>query len=269
MHSPLDTRIDKKADRKLLILGGTADGRHLASALHASGCSVIYSVAGLVRLPDLACEVISGGFTQFGGLSAYIRDNKVQAILDVTHPYAQKMSESAIKRAHQCMIPCWRFHRLAWQPEKDDRWEEYSNWPEMLDSLKDQKSVFLTAGQLPESALKKLAQYGKQGQVQILRTAVKPRTALPDSIQWHKAIGPFAFEDELALMQKYKVDVLVSKNSGGASTQAKLVAARTLGISVFMFTRPEILPADKEFNEHDQCQTFVESWFKKDIEEQA
>jgi len=261
--------LDRSEDKKLLILGGTADGRHLASALHASGCSIIYSVAGLVRIPDLACEVISGGFTQFGGLSAYIREHKIQAILDVTHPYAQKMSKSALKSAQQCMIPCWRFHRLAWQPEKGDHWQEFNAWPALVESLKDKKSVFLTAGQVPESVLETLQQYGDQGQVQILRTAVKPKEVLPASIQWHKAIGPFALEDELALMQHHKVDVLVSKNSGGNSTQAKLSAARTLGISVFMFTRPEILPADKEFIERDQCQTFIERWFKKEIEEQA
>ena len=63
--------------KKILILGGTADGRHLAAALHKSGCAVIYSVAGLVRQPELECAVISGGFTKFGGLSAYIEKEHI------------------------------------------------------------------------------------------------------------------------------------------------------------------------------------------------
>jgi len=256
----------------ILILGGTADGRHIAAALDEKAYSLIYSVAGLVRQPKLNCEVISGGFSQFGGLESYINSKnkpskggvkKITAILDVTHPYAQTMSNTARDSAKACGIPYWRFHRLAWQAEPGDKWRNYENWADLLVDLKDKKSVFLTAGQIPESALSTLDAYGKQGQQQILRTAVKPGMTLPPSIKWHKAIGPFALDDEKALMQAHQVDALVSKNSGGHSTQAKLFAARQLAIPVLMFTRPELPPADEEFTEQNECIAFIDKYMTK------
>jgi len=246
----------------LLILGGTADGRHLAAALHNSGCPVIYSVAGLVRHPKLDCEVISGGFSQFGGLTAYLKAKSVRAILDVTHPYAQTMSSAAHESAQACGIPCWRFHRLPWQPEADDQWQCYDDWSALLADLNEKRSVFLTAGQVPPKALKALEILGKHGQQQILRTAVEAKEALPASIKWHKAIGPFSLAHEMDIMRQYRIDALVTKNSGGTSMQAKLFAARELGIPVLMFTRPKLPAVDKEFNERLTCQAFVENWYQ-------
>ncbi len=94
-----------KAQRTLLLLGGTADGRVLAEKLHNSGIRVIYSIAGLVRTPNVPCEIISGGFSQRGGLALFIQEHHVAAILDVTHPYAQTMSNTAASVAKQCGIP--------------------------------------------------------------------------------------------------------------------------------------------------------------------
>jgi len=247
---------------KILILGGTADGRHLAAALHSSGCTVVYSIAGLVRQPALECEVISGGFTQFGGLTTYLKKQGIAAVLDVTHPYAKVMSFTARESTQLCGIPCWRFHRPSWRPEVDDNWQYYEDWPELLKDLQFKKTVFLTAGQLPELAIQAFESLGKQGQKQILRTAVKTKGELPTSMTWHKAIGPFSLEHEREIMEKHQVDALVTKNSGGTSMQAKLFAARELNIPVLMFTRPEIPEVDKEFISKSECQSFIEQWLK-------
>ena len=107
----------------LLVLGGTADGRRLAEFFHQQGLPVIYSVAGLVRAPAVSCEVVSGGFTPLGGLLSYIKQKGVTAILDATHPYAQTMSTTAVETAKACGIPCWRFHRRAWQAQPGDHWQ--------------------------------------------------------------------------------------------------------------------------------------------------
>jgi len=82
----------------LLLLGGTADARQLATRLHRRSVVVIYSVAGLVRQPVVECRVVSGGFSQFGGLVEYIKAESVEAILDATHPYANAISEIASRR---------------------------------------------------------------------------------------------------------------------------------------------------------------------------
>lgn len=246
---------------KLLLLGGTADGRNLAAQLHLQGISVIYSIAGLVRIPKVDCEIVVGGFTQFGGLTAYIEQHNISAVLDVTHPYAQKMSSQAVKSAEEIDIPCWRFHRPAWEKQTGDTWLEYNSWNELLAGLKPKKSVFFTAGQLQEKSLTVLGGYQKMGQQQLLRTAVKPKFELPPDMKWIKAIGPFTQEAEGQLLDEHQIDVLVSKNSGGFSTSAKLDAARERAIPVFMLKRPQLPAVDEEFSELAACEKFVVQWF--------
>ncbi len=251
---------------KLLLLGGTADGRILAERLHQHNISVIYSVAGLVRVPTVECNVVSGGFTQFGGLECFIKQNKIDAILDVTHPYAEKMSTKAINVAKVCRIPYWRFHRKEWQPQAGDNWVLLNNWDEALSFLSTKQSILLTAGQLNQSfidslyelSIAQLSDLSPEIQPrQLLRTAVKPKAMLPPTMEWIKAIGPFTYGDELALMEYYNVDVLVTKNSGGDSTIAKLAAARDLDILVLMLKRPELPSATQVFYSRDECEQFV------------
>ncbi|AJQ92167.1 precorrin-6A/cobalt-precorrin-6A reductase [Gynuella sunshinyii] len=244
----------------LLILGGTADARRLATRLSAQGIRLIYSVAGLVRKPDLDCDIVSGGFRQFGGLSAVIRRRHITAVLDATHPYAERMSRQALLSTRECGIPCWRLQRPAWQPQPGDDWQEYPDWSALLPALADKRSVFLSAGQLPLESLETLACYRHCGQQQLLRTAVAPVPALPEAMQWVKAIGPFGLEEERQLLQQHRIDAIVSKNSGGDATVAKLTAARQLGIPVLMLKRPWLPPADREFFQPDEAYTFVSHW---------
>lgn len=239
----------------LLLLGGTADGRKLAESLHRQSLELIYSVAGLVRTPDVGCEVVSGGFTQFGGLVNYIRQQGVVAILDVTHPYAQVMSSKAVSAAKKCGIPCWRFHRESWQVQEGDDWRLYDDWKSLLPDLREKKSVFLTAGQLSQEVVDVFA--NNTSQCQLLRTAVKTKTQLPASMEWIKAIGPFSYDDEFALMEERGVDALVSKDSGGDATVEKLNAARALGLPVYMLARPSLPNADKIFTSRLECEKFV------------
>lgn len=238
----------------LLILGGTVDGRQLAEYFYHQGLPVIYSVAGLVRSPNVDCEVVSGGFTQFGGLENFIKQKAVAAILDATHPYAETMSTTAINIAKLCKIPCWRFHRQVWQQQDDDNWQIFNHWNELAQALAPFKRVLLTCGQVSREQLAQLSNYS---QLQWLRTAVTPKIILPETVSWIKAIGPFALADEKALMQDHTIDVLVSKNSGGDTTSAKLQAARELTIPVFMLARPTLPNADLTFSSHVQCQDYV------------
>lgn len=255
---------------KLLLLGGTADARKVTRELDEQGLlqisdtdkdrlKLIYSIAGLVRSPQVPCEVISGGFSQYGGLSVCLKVNGIDAILDVTHPFAEKMSNTAVTAARQCNIPCWRFHRPAWTKQAGDCWQLFENWQELIPALAGKKTVLLTAGQLDQSLIDQLVEQAKvtsaEGQTQqlILRTAAPPRATLPDSIIWIKALGPFKEADELALFNEYQVDVVVSKNSGGAATEAKLTAARKLGVEVMMLQRPTFDAADRQFSTVIEC----------------
>jgi len=240
----------------LLLLGGTADARRMAATLHQQGIKLIYSVAGLVRKPNLPCEIISGGFSQFGGLARYIQQHDISAILDVTHPYARVMSNTAVAVAQQENIPCWRFYREPWLETEGDQWTLFNGWPELLPALKSKKTLLLTAGQVEESLLHELLASDTTKTI-ILRTAATPNYPMPDKVIWLKAIGPFNFAAERQLLEQYEVDVLVSKNSGGSAIIAKIHAAGELNIPVYMLARPNKDQADQEFLSASECSEFV------------
>ncbi len=242
----------------LLILGGTADARKMATQLFIDGLPLIYSVAGLVRVPKVDCQIVSGGFRQRGGLVHYIRQQGITAILDATHPYASSMSQQAAQAAELCQLPYWRFNRAAWQPEPDDNWQYFSQWSSLVTDLQPYNTIFFTLGQLEQdlfTELTRLTQFTQRHLV--VRTAVSPKINLLSNMQWVKAIGPFNLTEELALLKKHKVEALVTKNSGGEATVAKLAAARALNIPVFMQTRPELPTAEQSFSDLVSCQQFI------------
>ncbi len=245
---------------KVLLLGGTADARHLADALHQAGSfhnnvRVVYSLAGLVRVPKVDCELVVGGFTQFGGLAQYLSENGIDAILDVTHPYAQTMSTKAVQASKDVGVPCWRFHRPAWQQESGDNWLTYQTDNELLTELANYRVPLLSAGQMSEALLELIINLPNIERI-VWRTAVSPKFELSQvfkKVTWVKAIGPFALEDERQLLIEQGIDVIVSKNSGGSATYSKLEAAREMAIPVLLHGRPELPDADKEFNDIQDC----------------
>ena len=188
---------------KLLILGGTSDAKTLARELHAKGIEVVYSIAGLVRQPDLPCDIISGGFSIRGGLNRYIVENGITALLDATHPFASKMSQTASEVTEQLKLPLWRYQRPDWVATPEDDWTFFSDWDGLLRGLTPFKSVFLTQGQLTESMLAALHMHRKPQQKFIQRTAVEPKHRIPDWMEWVQNIGPFTLDAELDLLKKH------------------------------------------------------------------
>lgn len=242
---------------KLLLLGGTADARELADGLQRLGVEVIYSIAGLVRQPQLECRVVSGGFSAGGGLAAFLQREAIDAILDATHPYAGRMSATAADAARAQGLPLWRYQRPAWQAQAGNDWHEFGDWSMLADRLAGYRSVFFSAGQLTQAFVDELKERSADGQRQVLRTAIEPEIDLPASMSWIGGIGPFDIDGERALFDRYRFDALVSKNSGGAATAAKLEVARERGVPVYLLQRPALVPADAEFGATGQCVEFI------------
>jgi precorrin-6A/cobalt-precorrin-6A reductase len=232
---------------KLLILGGTADARHLAEALQQRqpALELVYSVAGLVRQPQVPATVVSGGFSQFGGLSNYCKQQNIDAIVNATHPFSVTMGNHAVNTCNELGLSYWRFLRPLWQQQTGDDWQLFSHTTSLLKGLANFQRVLLTLGQANADELALLS----STQQIWLRTAVAPNYALPINVSWIKAIGPFDEASELALLRQHQIQAIASKNSGGDSTVAKLNAARAVGIPVFMLQRPVITgPVEDDFD---------------------
>ncbi|CAH0993378.1 Precorrin-6A reductase [Sinobacterium norvegicum] len=232
----------------ILILGGTGDAKRIAEGLIAREIPVVYSIAGLVRVPKMACEVLVGGFSRRGGLALYMRQQGVSLVLDATHPFAQRMSDAAAVACDQMSVPCWRLGREPWQLNQPHRL--FHDWQSLLSAVIDQPRVFFTSGQLPPVVQQAvLAQrFGRS----VLRTAVAPSSIPMPGLTVEVAIGPFSVEQEMALMEKHHIELLVSKNSGGWPV-SKLAAAEQLNIPVWLLQPPVLPLVTRQFNHWQDC----------------
>ncbi len=224
--------------RAILILGGTSEARELASGLAARpGLRVVSSLAGRVRDPVLpAGEVRVGGFGGADGLQAWLTDQHVSAVIDATHPFAETISANAATACSRSGVPLLRVVRPPWLPGDGDAWLDVRSLSEaaiLLPGLG--RRVFLTTGR------QDLATFAPLRDAWFLIRCVDPPAGpLPPQRQVILARGPYDAAAELALMRQHRIDVLVTKNSGGELTAGKLAAARDLGIPVVMVRRPQL-----------------------------
>ena len=222
----------------LLILGGTSEASALARRLaREPGVAPILSLAGATENPAPSpVPRRIGGFGGADGLAAYLRDKRIDAIVDATHPFAERMSANALAAARATATPLVVFTRPPWKPQEGDRWIEVQTFDEAVDALgARRRTALLTQGRLRLAPFARAAQHRY-----VVRAIDRPPEidALPDC-KLILARGPFALVDELALMRNERIDVLVTKNSGGAATYPKIEAARALGLGVVVVQRPK------------------------------
>lgn len=227
--------------RTVLVLGGTGEARALAAALadgpgtHA-GFRVISTLAGRIADPRLPRgEVRVGGFGGPAGLAAYLREEHVDAVVDATHPFAERMSWSAFDACAQTATALLRLERPAFARDPAIDWREVGSLDEAAALLPAAgRRVFLTTGRQGLAAFATVA-----GAFFLVRCvdAPDPEMLPPD----HELLldrGPFTLDGELALIDRHRLDVLVTKDSGGELTQAKLDAACERGLQVIVVARP-------------------------------
>ena len=229
--------------RRMLLLGGVADALAIARTL---GPQHIYSLAGVGRVPtDLTCEVRVGGYGGAEGLARFIAEQGINLLLDATHPYAAQISRNATRAAQLSGIPCWALRRPAWQAGPDDDWREVSDWAGLIRALAPFHRPLFTLGREPLQHLAEIPAH----QFWTLRALENTLRDLPDHPRCEVlgARGPFLLDDERALFMQRSIDVLISKNSGGSATEAKLEVARELKVPVVILKRPQLPEVDREF----------------------
>jgi precorrin-6A/cobalt-precorrin-6A reductase len=221
---------------KILLLGGIGEALYIARALHEAGHKVIYSLAGVGRVPLLPCRIRVGGFGGIDGLVNYLRDEGTELLIDATHPYAEQISRNAAEAGARAGVPVWAYRRPAWQPSPQDRWIPVSDWPAARAAIANYRRPFLTLGGKLVSELAEIS----PGQHWLLRCLASTPVPKLERLTVIGQVGPFHLEQERALMTQHRIDVLVCKNSGGGAVAAKLEAARELKLPVVMIERPAL-----------------------------
>lgn len=224
---------------KVLILGGTAEARELANQLVARGHDVTSSLAGRTSTPKLPHgNIRMGSFGGIAGLAAYMRAAGTQQLVDATHPYARQMSINAVAAAQAIGVPLLRYMRPVWEQMSGDNWLTLETMAQAAAALPAKANVLLTIGH------KGLDVFLEREDCRfVVRVIEPPAFDMPSHASLLLARPPFAFASEMELMECQGVTHLVTKNSGGQQTRAKLDAARQLKVSIIMIARPAYGPA--------------------------
>jgi precorrin-6A/cobalt-precorrin-6A reductase len=222
---------------RVLILGGTSEAAALARTLAGDArFRATLSLAGRTRTPHGPPILLRiGGFGGIEGLAGYLRTERIDALIDATHPFATQMSRHAAAAAAQTGTSLLAVCRPPWQPVPGDRWTMVVTIQAAADALDlAPRRVFLTVGR------QDLAPFAAAPWHHYLIRSVDPPdpAALPPHAEIITARGPFAEADERRLLALHRIDVIVTKNSGGSATAAKLAAARALALPVIMVERP-------------------------------
>jgi precorrin-6A/cobalt-precorrin-6A reductase len=224
---------------KILILGGTGEARILADKLVRMGHQVTTSLAGRTSAPLLpAGEVHVGGFGGAEGLADFIRRNGFERLVDATHPYAVEIATNAAAAARTLGMRCVRMVRPAWVEPQYAFWNHVPNIEAAVSAIPSGARVMLTVGHTGLEAF-----LARTDCSFIVRAIEEPERRLPAHASLLVSRPPFFVGAETDLLRREAVSHLVTKNSGGVQTEAKLQAAQVLRVSVIMIARPALPPA--------------------------
>jgi precorrin-6A/cobalt-precorrin-6A reductase len=222
----------------VLILGGTTEARELGFALSHRELVTTISLAGRTAAPAAQpVPVRRGGFGGADGLAEYLRAQRVDFLIDATHPYAETISANAAQAASQTNTPILALRRPPWSAVDGDVWIDVADAQDAVRALGERpRRVFLAVGRQELTAFAAAPQH-----YYFIRSVdpVEPPLDVPQA-HYILARGPFAESEDRVMLESFCVDAVVAKNSGGEATYSKIAAARLLGVPVFMFRRPAV-----------------------------
>ncbi|MBD2038628.1 cobalt-precorrin-6A reductase [Leptolyngbya sp. FACHB-321] len=228
---------------QVLILGGTGDAAALAAQLSIlPGVEITTALAGRTQQPSaLPGEVRVGGFGGSDGLLAYLKQQRIDILIDATHPFAAQISWNAAMAAVEARLPHLMLVRPEWEKVAGDRWIEVETVEAAAQAIPtNARRIFLTIGR------QQLAPFALLPHWFLMRSIDPPATdmALPNG-ELLLDRGPYTLENEIALLKQHRIEAIVSKNSGGAATYAKVMAARELELPIVMVQRPAMPSGDR------------------------
>ncbi|HEX5191451.1 MAG TPA: cobalt-precorrin-6A reductase [Solirubrobacteraceae bacterium] len=219
----------------ILVLGGTAEARTLADALDDAGLDVLTSLAGRVSNPRLPRgRVRVGGFGGPEAFAAWLRTAGIAAVVDATHPFAARISSSAAQACPAAGVPLLRLERPGFSERPGDRWTRVADLAAAAAVVRSCGGrVLLTTGRQGLAAFAGVTECWF-----LIRCVEMPAVPLPSRHELLLDRGPYTLKGELELIDRHRIDRLVTKDSGGAMTECKLDAARERELAVIVVERP-------------------------------
>ena len=225
--------------RRLLVLGGTGDAIALAArAAELPGLAVVSSLAGRTRNPRTpAGELRIGGFGGADGLADYLRREKIDLVVDATHPFAARITVNAVAACARAQLSLVALRRPEWRPGPDDHWVEVATVAEAAEAAGTHgRRIFVTVGG------GEIGPFERRPDLWLLVRLIEAADDPPEIADGEIIVarGPFDVVDEKRLMTGHRIDCVATKNAGGDATYAKIAAARALDLPVIMVRRPPV-----------------------------
>lgn len=224
---------------RILILGGTTESFALANKLAAQNFEIISSLAGRTKNPKLPKgQTRIGGFGGVIGLKNYLTEQKINYVIDATHPFAKNITKNAISATKDLAVPFLRLERKVWQPQVGDQWTFVNSEAEAATLLKPKSKCLLALGK------QHILPFAYRSDVHFIARMLEAAESAKTFQSIEQVIAkPSNTQDELRFLQDYQIDTIVCRNSGGSQSYQKLIAARHLALAVIMIQRaalPEI-----------------------------
>lgn len=229
----------------VLVLAGTSEARAVCRELSRRDVAVVASLSGAVSDPaDYEAQVRVGGFGGAAGLSEYVRSERITALLDATHPFAVRISASAVQVASSTGIPFARLDRKPWQAASPDRWHEFGSVRDAVAALPQDSVVFAALGGRSLGRECYLESLRSRTDVRFVARSIEPQPRTDDVLNCKVLVARpnRSAEQEIRMFREEGITCVLCRNSGGSAGRAKIDAAHRLALPVFLATMPELLP---------------------------
>lgn len=240
---------------RVLVFGGTTEGRLCAEWLSGrKSCRVVVSslteyggslVEGLPNVESLTGRMLPDDMQRL------LRDQAFACVIDATHPYAAGVSASIAEATELCGVPLYRVLR---EGEPEGAWTGVASAQEAARHVASREGrVLLTTGSNDLSLYtREVVGFEERLYARILPVAKSLAMANELGIPTSHIIamqGPFSKQLNVALIQEFAIDIMVTKASGAAGGfWEKVEAAQECGIELVVIHRPtdeDGLPLDQ------------------------
>jgi precorrin-6A/cobalt-precorrin-6A reductase len=230
----------------ILLLGGTGETGEISSALARDGFDILVSTATdypLKLLQSRRINIRTGRLSE-SEMTELIRDMNIEAVVDITHPYALEITDLAVSVSSICGLPYYRYYRPTGIQKAPDIFFAKDHATAAVTAFSFGSNVLLTVGS------KNLAPYVKEARqvnsrivVRVLDTEDSIRACLDARIDRESIVtgkGPFSVENNIAAIRNFNIGVLVTKDGGvRGGVLEKLEASRAEGCRIVVVARAD------------------------------
>lgn len=233
---------------RLLLLGGTSDARPLVELLLGQGHGVLLSCLTEQAFLDISRDGFCqrSGALDAEGMVALLSQERIDAVVDAAHPYAQVLHATAVAACAAAGVPLVRYQRPEALREEDDVAYARDHEEAARLACRAGERVLLTVG---SRFVHVYAQAARECGCLLWARVLPNRESVeaceraglaPDQVV--AELGPFSVEANLELLRRVGATVLVTKDGGDrGGVREKLEAAALCGCRFLAVSRPETL----------------------------